>query len=155
MLIVVVAAIIVFSFVGGYYLGYRQLSDATDQMLKEAMVVSTKLENVTLIPFQGDLRAIYSVRNPVAMSIVLNMDADLYYGDVYIGHVVSSNQVIPPSARVDVVVRTAIQGDILRAVQQGSGRIWLLRGAMTFTGNALGFIPVTVTKTGDFSSLAG
>jgi len=136
-------------------LGYRQLNDAADQMLKETTLVSTKLENATLIPLKGDLRVTYSVRNPTTMRIVLNMDADLYYGDVYIGHVVSNDQVIPPSARTDVVVTTQIQGDLLKAIQQGTGKPWLLKGTMTFTGSALGIFPVTVTKTGDLSTTAG
>jgi hypothetical protein len=152
-LIAVSVVVAIIGLVGGYYLGYQQLSTAADQMLKDATVVSTRLENVTLVPFRGDLRVTYSVRNPVAMNIVLNMDADLYYGDVYIGHVVSSNQAVAPSTRVDVVVKTAIEGDILRAVQQGSGKAWLLKDSMTFTGTALVFIPVTVTRKGELSTL--
>ena len=136
-------------------MGYWQLNDAADQMLKETTLVSTKLENATLIPLKGDLRVTYSVRNPTTMKIVVNMDADLYYGDVYIGHVVSNNQVIPPSARTEVVVTTKIQGDLLKAIQQGTGKTWLLKGTMTFTDSALGILPVTVTKTGDLSTMAG
>jgi hypothetical protein len=153
-LIAVGVLIVIVGLIGGYYLGYQQLSGAADQMLKDASVVSTRLENVTLIPFKGDLRVTYSVRNSVAMNIILNMDADLYYGDVYIGHVVSSNQAIPPSTRVDVVVKTVIEGDILRAVQQGSGKPWLLKDSMTFTGTVLWFLPVSVTRTGELSTQA-
>jgi hypothetical protein len=153
-LIAVGVVIVIVGLVGGYYLGYQQLNMAADQMLKDATVISTKLENVTLVPFKGDLRVTYSVRNPIAMNIVLNMDADLYYGDVYIGHVVSNNQAVPPSARVDVVVKTAIEGDVLKAVQQGSGKQWLLKDAMTFTGSVLGFVPVTVIRTGALSTPA-
>lgn len=151
-LIVAGIVIIIASLAVGYYLGSQQLNSASDQMLKEATVVSSKLENVTLAPFRGDLRVTYSVRNPTTMNIVLNVDADLYYGDVYIGHIVSSNQAIPPSTRVDVVVKTSIEGDILRAVQQGSGKQWLLKDEMTFTGNTLGIIPVTVMRTGNLST---
>jgi len=154
-LIVAGVIVIVVGLAGGYFLGYWQLNDAADQMLKETTLVSTKLENATLIPLKGDLRLTYSVRNPTTMKIVLNMDADLYYGDVYIGHVVSNNQVIPPSARTEVVVTTKIQGDLLKAIQQGTGKTWLLKGTMTFTDSALGILPVTVTKTGDLSTMAG
>ena len=151
-LLVIGVIIITAGFAGGYYLSYSQLSNAADVMFEEATVVSTKLENVTLIPFKGDLRMTYSVRNPTEMEIVLNMDADLYYGDAFVGHVVSTDQVLPPSTRTDFVVKTSIEGALAEVFEQGSGKSWSLEGTTKFSGSAFGFIPVTVTKTGVLSA---
>ena len=58
----------------------------------------------------------------------------IYHGDVYVGHVTSSEQTINPGNRSDVIVKTSIEGDVVKAIQQGSGKSWQLRGTMTFTG---------------------
>ena len=145
------AIVMVLSVIGGYYLGYRQVDEATDQMFREATITSTKIQNVTLLPFSADIRVTYSVRNSIDTRIILNMDADLYHGDVYVGHVTSSEQTINPGNRSDVIVKTSIEGDVVKAIQQGSGKSWQLRGTMTFTGYLLGIMPVTSTKTGILS----
>ncbi len=143
--------IVILGVMGGYYLGYRQVDEAAAQMFREATIVSTKVENVTLLPFSADLRVTYSVRNPTDTRIILNMDADLYHGDVYVGHVTSSEQTINPLTRSDVIVKTNIKGDIVKAIQQGTGKSWQIKGTMKFTGYLLGVIPVTSTKTGILS----
>jgi LEA14-like dessication related protein len=143
-----VIVIIFVGVIGGYYIGFKQVNETADQMLDEVTLVSTKLENVTLLPFTGDLRITYSVRNPATMRIVLNMDADLYYGDVYVGHAVSNEQVVEPESRSDVVVKTSIEGELLKAIQLGAGKSWVLKGTMKFTGFVLGLIPITTTRTG-------
>lgn len=147
-LLTIAIVIIVVGILGGYYFSLKQLNDAADQMLDEVTTVSTKLENVTLLPFTGGLRITYSIRNPATMKIVLNMDADLYYGDVYVGHVVSNEQVVEPETRSDVVVKTRIEGELLKAIQQGAGKPWVLKGSMRFTGFLLNMIPITTTRTG-------
>lgn len=73
------AIIVVLAVIGGYYPGYRQVDGAASQMFRDATITSTKVENVTLLPFSADLRVIYSVRNPTDTRIILNMDADLYH----------------------------------------------------------------------------
>jgi hypothetical protein len=140
--------IIIVGLIGGYYISFKQLNETADQMLDEVTIVSTKLENVTLLPFTGDLRITYSVRNPASIRIMLNMDADLYYGDVYVGHVISNEQTVTPETRSNVVVKTNIEGELLKAIQQGAGKPWVLKGTMKFTGFVLDLIPITTTRTG-------
>jgi hypothetical protein len=65
-----------------------------------------------------------------------------------VGHVISNEQTVTPETRSNVVVKTNIEGELLKAIQQGTGKPWVLKGTMKFTGFVLDLIPITTTRTG-------
>ena len=77
----------------------------------------------------------------------MNMDADLYQGDVYGGHVVSHERVVGPETRSDVIVKTRSRGTI----ESDSAVGWKILAAKEHYrvhGPSLDIIPITTTGTG-------
>jgi len=74
------------------------------------------------------------------MRIVLNMDADLYQGDVYGGHVVSHERVVGPETRSDVIVKTRSRG-IIESDSAGGWKIRAAKENYTVHGPSVRYYP--------------
>jgi len=68
------------------------------------------------------------------------MDADLYLGDVYGGHVVSNERVVGPETRSDIIVKTRSRG-IIESDSAGGWKILAAKEHYTVHGSSVRYYP--------------
>ncbi len=148
----IIVALVLVGFSGLYGYTYMQVDGASNGVLDSAELVDFQLVNLTLVPPSADLLLSYSVRNPSGLKLILSLDTDIYYGDAFVTNLEADGQVIEPNGRSTIDVTAHLEGSIIDVLRNaGGGAGWTNTGRMTFTHMMLGFVPVTVVRTGNFT----